>query len=437
MICVTAFKHRPSRNICFWPSVAPPPPPKKKSIKFMTTIQARLPNCLIGVVLNYCSSLFLCSVVNWRPDSLEHLKGKRKRFFPLLLYLVWNLTCLVITRDIHRVVCPVIPFHKLKQNGNDSAGADWLDAVGWPPLVKVIQYLYCNVYRRTAEYWTSVFCLFARLWNWLKTVHWQRFILQMRRMVFCERLICWLLILCVRWDVWKGWGAGVLLGMTAPVLHMHGCLWNPRLNVSILYNYIAVVYPISLPCIQRSATWMWVHQSCYLLAVSVKVANNQALGNQGQRGNIWSEWFRNDTKTVDDAYYRLIVWGRIIFFPLDILIINKDVVWEILWWWKCVLGGEGRRGESSMPQASFFLSGMCTLFCYIVTVCVELNLVQVVMNMEACVKWNLLRWEKKEKNKTKTKQIVYEMRCVDPCVIKNTQAGCSLHKIWQPVFHRV
>ena len=54
--------------------------------------------------------------------------------------------------DIHRVVCPVIPFHKLKQNGNDSVGADWLDAVGWPPLVKVIQYLYCNVYRRTAEY---------------------------------------------------------------------------------------------------------------------------------------------------------------------------------------------------------------------------------------------------------------------------------------------
>ena len=62
MICVTAFKHRPSRNICFWPSVPPPPP--KKSIKFMTTIQARLPNCLIGVVLNYCSSLFLCSVVS-------------------------------------------------------------------------------------------------------------------------------------------------------------------------------------------------------------------------------------------------------------------------------------------------------------------------------------------------------------------------------------
>ena len=61
MICVTAFKHRPSRNICFWPSVPPPP---KKSIKFMTTIQARLPNCLIGVVLNYCSSLFLCSVVS-------------------------------------------------------------------------------------------------------------------------------------------------------------------------------------------------------------------------------------------------------------------------------------------------------------------------------------------------------------------------------------
>ena len=195
-----------------------------------------------------------------------------------------------------------------------------------------------------------------------------------------------------------GGGGGGASGDDSSCL-AHGCLWNPRLNVGTWYSYIAVVSPISLPCNVHSvsATWMWVRRSC-LLAVSVKVANDQALGNQGQRGNIWSEWFGNNTKTVD-AYYRLTDCLRQdFFFPLDILIINNDIVCEILWWWKCVLGGEGRRGESIMPQASFFLSGMCTSFCYIVTVCVELNIVQVVMNMEACVKWNLLHWEKKEKN---------------------------------------